>query len=524
MLFASLAIHPVDLGIIASYVLATTLFGVWLGRGQGSTNDFFLGSRNLPSWALLISIVATETSTVTFLSVPGKAFVQNGDFSFLQLAMGYIVGRVAVITLLLPLYFKHENNTAYAVLQRNFGKSTRRLASLFFLFARTLGDGLRLFLTALALQQVVAIPLIPCVAVLAVATGIYALFGGVRSVVWNDCVQFGVYMTGALIAATLILWRLPGGLEQYLDFTVQTGRAHLLNYEAFPIDGSMSLWAGLVGGAVLSLGTHGADQLIVQRYLCARNQRSASWALFWTGPVVFLQFALFLAIGAGIACYFTELDPTRLSLLGDEAFASFIVTDLPLGIRGLILAAIFAAAMSTLSSSVNSSASSLLDDLGGSLWGDLPDDRRLFLARAFTVLFTALQGAVAIGAYYTVRGTPIVDNALAIAGFSSGLLLGLFLIAITVGKIAAWKANLALLVGTCGILYVIFQVPVHDAWHSLFGWGEIPRVDGAPVWRISGYWYSLICCGGTFIAAFLLSLIPPLSEDHAGSSLPEEKS
>lgn len=502
MLFeASLAIHPIDIGIIAVYILATTLFGVWLGRGQGSTNDFFLGSRNLPSWALLVSIVATETSTVTFLSIPGKAFVQGGNFSFLQLALGYMAGRLAVVVLLMPLYFKHENSTAYAVLQRNFGKSTRRLASLFFLGARTLGDGLRLFLTALALQQVLAIPLATSVAILAIATGIYALFGGVRSVVWNDCVQFGVYMGGACIAAILILTRLPGGLEQYLDFAVETGRAEMLTTQLFPADGRMSLWAGLLGGGVLSLGTHGVDQLIVQRYLCARDQRSAAWALFWTGPVVFVQFALFLAIGVGLACYFTEFTPDRLSLARDEAFANFIVTDLPIGVRGVILAAVFAAAMSTLSSSVNSSASSLLDDLGGTAWQKLSDARRLLMARGFTLLFTALQAMVAIGAYYVVFDKmAIVDQALAIAGFSSGLLLGLFLVATTVGRIAPWKANVALLAGAALIAYVVFYT------------------------QTDVYWYSIICCVSTFGVAFLLWLLTPGPHDASGQASLEDES
>lgn len=482
---ASLAISPVDIGIIASYLIATTLFGIWLGRGQHSTSDFFLGSRDLPSWALLLSIVATETSTITFLSVPGKAFVSGGNFTFLQLAIGYIIGRIAVLTFLLPLYFRHENSTAYAVLQRNFGTSTRKLASLFFLVARTLGDGLRLFLTALALQQFVDIPFEVSVLILAVATAIYALFGGVRSVVWNDCVQFAVYMSGALLVIGLIFWRLPGGFGQYLQFASDTGRFHLFDLEFLPSDGHLTLWAGIFGGGVLSLATHGADQLIVQRYLCAKNQRAAGWALFWSGPIVFLQFTLFLAIGVGLACYFTQFDPSKLSLAGDQAFARFIVDDLPIGVRGIILAAVFAAAMSTLSSSVNSSACSLLDDLGGDAWRCLPDARRLLLGRSFTLLFTMLQAAVAIGAFYFAFGTSVVDKALAIAGFSAGLLLGLFFVAIVAGRIPSWQANLALICGAAVILTIKFST------------------------NVSGYWYAPLAAGSTFSVAILLSKLVP---------------
>ncbi|RCS53921.1 transporter [Bremerella cremea] len=495
----SLAIPPVDAAIIALYILGTTLLGVWIGRGEDSTSDFFLGSGNLPSWALLLSIVATETSTVTFLSVPGLAFKQGGNFGFLQLAIGYIIGRVLVLTFLLPIYFKGKNTTAYEVFQRNFGTSTRKLASVFFLGARTLGDGLRLFLTAFTLQQVIHINFDVSVAVIAIATAIYALFGGVRSVVWNDCLQFAVYMTGAFIAIGVILYRLPGGAEEYFNFASETGRLQLFNTSFMPADGQLTLWSGIFGGAVLSLATHGADQLIVQRYLCAKNQRSAGLALFWSGPIVFAQFALFLAIGAGLACYYAQFDPARESLAGDQAFASFIVNDLPIGIRGIILAAVFAAAMSTLSSSVNSSSSSLLDDIGGEAMQKLPDSQRLLMARVFTVSFTALQAMVALVAYYLDFANNVVHQALAIAGFSAGLLLGLFLIALTIGRVSSLFANIGLLTGAVIVVCV------------------------SQYYGISGYWNSLICSVSVFtITATLWAVMNVLYKPSPIASAEDE--
>lgn len=498
-LMASMAIPSIDVAIIACYLIATTLVGVWLGRGSTSTNEFFLGSRNLPTWALLLSIVATETSTVTFLSVPGLAFAKNGNFTFLQLALGYIVGRLLVLSLLLPLYFQNENTTAYQVLHRNFGHSTRQIASVFFLGARTLGDGLRLFLTALALQQVINLPFEASVAILAIATAVYALLGGVRSVVWNDCLQFGVYMTGAAIAVAVMLTRLPGGWEQFVSFASQTGRLQLIDTQFLPPGGTITLWSGVLGGAVLSLATHGADQLIVQRYLCAQDQRSAAWALFWSGPIVLVQFALFLTIGAGLACYFTQFDPGRLEMAGDQALASFIVNDLPWGVRGVILAAVLAAAMSTLSSSVNSSASSLLDDLGGERWRQVSEAGRLLLARSFTLLFVVLQSGVAITAYQAAFENAVVNVALAVAGFSAGLLLGLFLVALVIGSIPSWQANTALLAGALVIGWVVFGT------------------------QVSGYWYSLICCSSTFAVAGLLWLVTPRISDAPQVVQLEEK-
>ena len=195
----AIAIGPIDAAIVVVYVIASTLLGVWLGRGQADQRDYFLADRQLPTWALLLSIVATETSTVTFLSVPGLSYVEGGNLSFLQLTFGYILGRVAIVLFLLPAYFRGEVLTAYQVLDSRFGLATRRLASLVFLVMRNLADGLRLFLTALALKLALGLDMLTSILVTAIATAIYACIGGVRSVVWNDCIQFGVYILGAII-------------------------------------------------------------------------------------------------------------------------------------------------------------------------------------------------------------------------------------------------------------------------------------------------------------------------------------
>ncbi len=281
-------------------------------RGQSNQADFFLGGRQLPTWALLLSIVATETSTVTFLSVPGLSFVEGGNFYFLQLAIGYMVGRLIVVAVLLPMHFAGRPITAYAVFEDRFGVATRQVASIVFLLARTAGDGLRLFLTALALQQALGWSMEGCVAVIAGVTGLYAFFGGVRSVVWNDCLQFFVYTLGALLVLGLIFQRVPGGLAEIASFADETGRNRLFDFAWDPKERHITFWSGLFGGAFLTLATHGADQLIVQRYLCAKNIRAAGWALALSGPMVFLQFALFLTIGASLACYYSHFDPSRL--------------------------------------------------------------------------------------------------------------------------------------------------------------------------------------------------------------------
>ena len=373
---SAVAIGPVDALVAVVYVAASAALGIALGRGQANQRDFFLAGKRLPTWALLLSIVATETSTVTFLSVPGLSYVDGGDFRFLQLTFGYILGRLAIVVWLLPGYFRGEVLTAYQVLEQRFGLVTRRLASLVFLVMRNLADGLRLFLTAVALKVAIGLDMLTSILVTAIATAIYACFGGVRSVVWNDCIQFGVYIFGALAAAWLLLARIPGGWAELATFGEATGRFHMLDFSPSLTAAGMTIWSGCVGGAFLSLASHGADQLIVQRYLCAKSQASAAWALVLSGFIVFLQFALFLFIGVELACFHSVAEAASPLVQGDQALITFVVGHMGVGLKGLILAAILAATMSTLSSSFNSSASSLMNDWLGRLLVGVDEQRR----------------------------------------------------------------------------------------------------------------------------------------------------
>jgi Na+/proline symporter len=284
--------------------------------------------------------------------------------------------------------------------------------------------------------------------------------------------QFFVYMAGGIVILLVICGRLPGGAGQVWDFAISTERLRVFDFR-WSDPGHLTFWPGLLGGAFLSLATHGADQLIVQRYLCARDQRSASLALGWSGPIVLLQFTLFLVIGVAIACYFTEFDPTRFlvdgqPIKGDEALLSFVAKDLYPGLTGLVLAAICAAAMSTLSSSVNSSASSLLDDLFAGWTTRQSDAASLWAARLMTLVFTALQAAIALGAEYAIRDQSVVDQVLAIAGFAAGLLLGLYFLGLLVGKAPTWIAVVSLVAGASVNLWVTY-LAWNTYWFSFTG-------------------------------------------------------
>jgi len=468
-------ISTVDAIVVLAYLAVTVALGLWIGRGNKSVDDFLLGNRDLPWWALLGSIVATETSTATFLSVPGLSFVEGGDFRFLQLSFGYIIGRGLVVLILLPGYFRGEFMTAYQLLHQRFGRGTQRFASAMFLVARNLGDGLRLYLTAIAVREAVGLPLPACIAVTGVVTLIYTLFGGMRSVVWNDCLQLVIYILAAIATLWTLTGALPGGSEQLWNFALEHDKLRVVRWD-WNLADTYTIWAGVIGGAFLSLGTHGTDQIIVQRFLSARNIRDAGKALFLSGFVVLAQFALFLTIGVALACFYEQF-PSGTELKGDTAYAAFIVLHLPIGLVGLTLAGVLSAAMSTLSSSLNSSAAAVVGDFG-SWFGTtaMSREQQLTLSRVFTVGFGMIQIGVAIAAESFSRS--VVNDALAIAGFTAGILFGVFLLGLLPirvgpgGAIAGMTCGLAtLLLVKFGPVYApsIFSTAIAWPWYPVIG-------------------------------------------------------
>ena len=491
------AIAPADVAVLLFYLVGIVLFGIWVGRGQRDVTDYLLGGRDLPWWAILGSIVATETSTVTFLSVPGLAFAERvpgtssldpragGDMRFLQLAFGMLVGRCLIVYILLPLFFRGQLFSAYEVLHHRFGGATKNVASLVFLIARNVGDGLRLFLTAIVLEKLIGVPLPVCVVIMGFSTIIYTFFGGIKSVIWSDCVQFVVYVVGAILALVVILNRLPGGWSGLVSFAESTGKFRIFD-SSLDLQLRFTFWSGIIGGAFLSLGTHGTDQMMVQRYLCARNQRDAGRALISSGVVVILQFAMFLLLGVALACFYAQVRPTVSFDNTDRVLTTFIVDELPpgWGLIGIILAAIFAAAMSTLSGSLNSSASAAVHDFYLPCWKEPPSDRHLLWAsRVLTVLFGIIQICIGIAAQYLA--TAVVNDVLAIAGFSAGILLGIFALGVLTHRVGQPAALVGLIAGLLALAYAKFCTPVAYTWYAVIG-ATVTFVAGtlaSCVWR-----------------------------------------
>jgi len=496
-----------DLAIVVVYMLGMTLLGLWFTRAQKDLRTYFVGGRNVGWFLVLISIVATETSAVTFLSVPGVAFnPAGGNLTFLQLSFGFILGRCLVAWLLLPQYMNGELFSAYEVLKHRFDPSVQRVASGLFLLTRTVADGLRVFLTALLLQFVLG-GIGPAIVVVGAVTIVYTYLGGMKAVIWTDLVQFVIKIAGAALAGIFVFHLLPGGWEQFLAEGEAAGKFKFID-AAFEPTVALNLWAGLIGGAVFSMASHGADQLMVQRYLCAKSLGQARLALVLSGFVILVQFLLFLSVGVGMYLLFQSGQfPEAAGKRNDEVFGLFIVTKLPTGVVGILVAAVLAAAMSTLSSSLNSSANAVVTDFYRPLRPHHSEGWYVALSRVMTAVWGVAQMGVAYAAYRLGGSKSVVEQVLAVAGFTMGLLLGLFLLGSMRRPVQSWAALAGLV---CGFLTVFAvwlpssgltaELPVPEFYkQSLLAWPWFAPI-GAGTTILTALVFNLFSCRGTAVA------------------------
>jgi SSS family transporter len=475
-----LSVGVVDLVILATYLAGVVLFGLWIGRNLRTASDYMVGDRHMPWWLILFSIIATETSTVTFLSIPGFAY--SRDMTWLQIPLGFLIGRYAVAYLLLPHYFRGELFTAYEVLARRFGGDAQRVASALFVVTRTLADGLRLFLTAIVLQEMTGIALPWAVVAVGLTTVVYTYVGGMRAVLWTDFIQFVIYFGGALLAFWLLLDKLPGGFTELVASGSAAGKLRLFDL-SFDWREPYALWAGLLGGIFITLGSHGVDQMMVQRYLCAHNLREGRRALTLGGFVVVAQFALFLLIGVGLYLFYQLHPPAAAFERPDRVFARFILDEMPVGVVGVLLGAIFAAAMSTLSSSLNSCATAATRDLYRPLKRSaLTPERELRVTRWLTALFGVFQIGVGIGGL-ALRSS-VVAAVLGIAAFTTGIVLGVFFLGLLAPRVGERAALAGLVAGLTAMTAIYFATPLAWPWYALVGSG----LTFAFGWSASWFW------------------------------------
>lgn len=457
-----MSLSATDYLVIAGYLLAITAFGSWFARFQKTTRDYFLTDRSVPWWAICFTIVATETSTLTFIGIPAQAYA--GNMTFLQLAAGYIIGRVLVSVLFIPAYFRGDLFTSYELLQRRFGTRVKTLSAVIFLITRSLADGIRLFTTALVIAVVTQVPVTWVVIILGAAMIIYTMRGGVSAVIWTDVVQMFVYIAGAAAVAIALLTRIDGGWAEVMRVGAQTGRFVMID-ASWDVTRAYTLWAGLLGGVALTLSTHGTDQYLVQRLLSARSQKEASSGLVLSGFIVFAQFILFLLIGVMLFAYYQQHPLAAPLARTDQILPIFVVNELRNGLAGFIVAAIVAAALSP---SLNAMAATTVSDFYLPYFNPSADqDTQMRVSKRATVAWGGVQLLVAIGAQFMNRS--VLDAGLAVLSFASGAVLGAFLLGTLAPSIRERDTFAGMIAGLLVMTAVWWATPIAFTWYVLIG-------------------------------------------------------
>jgi SSS family transporter len=497
--------RALDLVIIFGYLAGIMLFGLWFSGKQETTRDYFLGDRTVPWWAIAASIVATETSTITFISVPGVVFARGGNFQFLQLVFGYMLGRIVISLLFIPSYFRGELLTVYQLLERRFGLKIKMLAATLFVVMRNIADGVRLLLTAFVLAAVYTafVPganaetiVVYSIILLGAVMIVFTYFGGIEAVIWVEVVQLGIYITGAFAAAVVLASNVNGGFDGALALGAQFGKFDVFDF-SFTLTKTYTFWAGLIGGCFLTMSTHGTDQYLVQRYLCTDRPRRAAAALLSSGGVVLAQFIGFLFIGALLfAFYQPQHDPLYTDFAGacarvqpaaaarcasdpafaqaasanfpftggDRVFPDFITKHLPSGLSGLVVAAIFAAA---LSSSLNAIAATAVNDLYRPFAPRRDDKHYLRVSHWLTLAWGVVQIGVAL--LFMRRNRSALDSALSVAGLINGPVLGIFLVGTFLRRVSEPPALVGMLT-SCVVMFSVWKwTRLAWTWYGLLG-------------------------------------------------------
>ena len=439
--------HWIDLTIIVIFLLGFSAFGVWQSRFNNSTEDYFLGGRNLPWPVAMFSIVATETSVLTFISIPGLAY--RDDWFFLQLAMGYLFGRILVSIFLLPQYFETGITSIYEVIGKKFGPDIQKVASGVFLITRVFADGVRFLATAVVVQVITGWSLHIAVLIIGLVTLVYTLTGGIRTVVWVDSIQFVLYLFGGVTSIIFALNYLGKPLGDVISELSISGKMSIFNWTGNPLSDPYYFISAIVGGVLLSFSSHGVDYMMVQRVLGTKNLNEAKKAMIGSGLFVLLQFTIFLFAGSIIYLLMEGLEIER-----DREFTTFIVNYLPVGLKGLLLAGVLSAAMSTLSSSINSLASSTVADW---MRGVKSVKQSQLISMAWGVIL------ILIALLFDESESAIVIVGLQIASFTYGGLLGLFLLSKMKQKFHS-SSLIAGLVSSLGIVFYLKHIGIAWTW------------------------------------------------------------
>jgi solute:Na+ symporter, SSS family len=457
-----MGLNRLDFAIIALYLAGITLFGLRFRKRQRSLRDYFLADRNIPWWAISLSIVAAETSTLTIISIPGLAY--QGNLTFLQVVFGYVIGRVIISFVLLPHYFRGDLYTAYELIERRFGPRLRSVTAGLFLITRTAAEGVRVYAVSIVVAIALGTGQIASIAIITVLTLIYTFEGGLAAVIWTDVVQTAIYVGGTLVGLVTILHLSPGGWPAIHEVAANAGKLRVFDF-AFSLTRPYTFWAGLIGGAFLTTASHGTDQLIVQRLLAARNQKQSASALLSSGVAILFQFALFLMVGVMLFSFYHA--PVENFGTADRIYPTFIVSQMPHGISGLLIAAILAAAMSNLSAALNSLSSSSIMDFYVRIRPGADEKQRIGLSRMATFAWAIVMFGIAVLSLQKVGH--VIETGLQIASIAYGALLGAFLLGVLTKRANEPGAMVGMLCGFGLELYLWLRSPVAWTWWVAIG-------------------------------------------------------
>ena len=444
-----------DLIIIGLFLVAFISIGFYFSNTNTSSSEYFRGDGSIPWWVAMFSIVATETSVLTFAGIPGIAY--KSGWWFIQLAIGYIIGRTLVSFYLLPKYFSSDVVSIYEVIGSHYGALIQKFSSVVFLVTRLLADGIRFLLTAILFDVLTGWGIVNSVLIIGLITLLYSYIGGIKSIIWIDSIQFFIYLGGGLVSIFYLCSFLSS--NQVID-VIGNSLGTIFIFEGSIINDSNLFISGLIGGTLLSFSSHGVDYMMVQRALSCNNLSDAKKAMIGSGIFVLIQFSIFLLIGSLLKEFYMGIDFSTISgnyvengaFKKDRELAHFIGTYLPIGVKGVLIAGIMSAAMSTLSSSINSLSSSTIRDLLG-IKNNISLSKKISILWAFAL--------IVIASVFDQSNESLVITGLRIASFTYGILLSLFMIQLMNKKPKEWM----LVIGAAfGVMSVFAMQSYGIAW------------------------------------------------------------
>jgi SSS family transporter len=466
-----LAFSWLDLIVVIIYLVAVTLLGARFGKRQRTLHDYFLGGRQLPWWAIALSVVSAETSILTIISTPGIAYAS--DMAFLQLVFGYLVARVVVAFALIPKYFAGELYTAYQLIERRFGRELKVFTAGLFLGSRALAEGVRVFAISIMIEVIFRTGVLTAVLVITALTLFYTFEGGLTAVIWTDVTQLSIYIAGTVIALLLAVHKVPGGWPEVAHLAEISGHKFTVFNFHFNWHQPYLFWSGVIGGTFLTSASHGTDQLIVQRLLAAKNKRQSQSALLASGLVILFQFALFLVVGIVLFAFYHFHPPAQPFSRPDKIYPTFVVTQLPAGLAGLLAAAIIAAAMANLSAAFNSLASSSVVDFYRPFFRPDADQKHyLRVSRGMTLLWGAVLMIIAVISQYLHESVLVL--ALTIASIPYGAMLGIFLLGVLTRRATSRGALTGAVLGLAALIFIVVGnslgfVQIAWTWYVVIG-------------------------------------------------------